>query len=200
VIKIEMQFMADVQMVCESCGGKRFKPDILEVRYREKNINDVLNMSVEEAIAFFSTQKEPLAQRIAEKLKPLEAVGLSYVQLGQSSSTLSGGESQRVKLATFLGKDSSADPILFIFDEPTTGLHFSDIKKLMDSFNALIDKGHTVLVVEHNMDVAKCADWIIDMGPDGGENGGEVVFAGTPEDLIKVSNNYTAEALSVKMQ
>ena len=200
VIKIEMQFMADVQMVCESCGGKRFKPDILEVRYRDRNINDVLNMSVEEAIAFFSTQKEPLAQRIAEKLKPLEAVGLSYVQLGQSSSTLSGGESQRVKLATFLGKDSSADSILFIFDEPTTGLHFSDIKKLMDSFNALIDKGHTVLVVEHNMDVVKCADWVIDMGPDGGENGGEVVFAGTPEDLIKVRNNYTAEALSVKMQ
>lgn len=199
VIKIEMQFMADVQMVCESCGGKRFKPDILEVRYREKNINDVLNMSVEEAIHFFSAQKEPLAQKIAEKLKPLEAVGLSYVQLGQSSSTLSGGESQRVKLATFLGKESSADPILFIFDEPTTGLHFSDIKKLMDSFNALIEKGHTVLVVEHNMDVVKCADWIIDMGPDGGEKGGEVVFAGTPEDLIKVRNNYTAAALREKM-
>ncbi|MCK9628808.1 MAG: excinuclease ABC subunit UvrA [Bacteroidales bacterium] len=200
VIKIEMQFMADVQMVCESCGGKRFKPDILEVRYREKNINDVLNMSVEEAIQFFSAQKEPLALKIAEKLKPLDAVGLSYVQLGQSSSTLSGGESQRVKLATFLGKESSVDPILFIFDEPTTGLHFSDIKKLIDSFNALIEKGHTVIVVEHNMDVVKCADWVIDMGPDGGEKGGEVVFAGTPEDLVKVRNNYTAEALSEKMQ
>lgn len=199
VINIEMQFMADVQMVCESCSGKRFKQDVLEVRYKEKNINDILNMSVLEAIEFFSSQKEAAAQRIAEKLEPLRAVGLSYVQLGQSSSTLSGGESQRVKLASFLGKDSGNESILFIFDEPTTGLHFHDIKKLLDSFNALIARGHTVIVVEHNMDVVKCADWIIDMGPEGGEGGGRVVFAGTPEDLVKHSNSYTALALAPKL-
>jgi len=199
VIKIEMQFMADVQMVCESCGGKRFKQDILEVRYRDKNINDVLNMSVEESIEFFSVQKEPIAKRIADKLMPLKAVGLSYVQLGQSSNTLSGGESQRVKLASFLGKESSGGSILFIFDEPTTGLHFYDIRKLLDSFNALINKGHTVVVVEHNMDVVKCADWIIDLGPEGGEAGGEVVFEGLPEQLVKIKDNYTAKALIGKL-
>ena len=199
VINIEMQFMADVQMVCESCGGKRFKQDILEVRYKEKNINDILNMSVLEAIEFFSSQKEAASQRIAEKLEPLRAVGLSYVQLGQSSSTLSGGESQRVKLASFLGKDSGNESILFIFDEPTTGLHFHDIKKLLDSFNALIARGHTVIVVEHNMDVVKCADWVIDLGPEGGEGGGRVVFAGTPEDLAKCNESYTAIALAPKL-
>ncbi|MDP3399424.1 MAG: excinuclease ABC subunit UvrA [Bacteroidales bacterium] len=199
VINIEMQFMADVQMVCESCSGKRFKQDVLEVRYKEKNINDILNMSVLEAIEFFSSQKEAAAQRIAEKLEPLRAVGLSYVQLGQSSSTLSGGESQRVKLASFLGKDSGNESILFIFDEPTTGLHFHDIKKLLDSFNALIARGHTVIVVEHNMDVVKCADWVIDMGPEGGEGGGRIVFAGTPEDLVKCSESYTALALTPKL-
>lgn len=195
VIYIEMQFMADVQMVCESCGGKRFKQDILEVKYKGKNINDILNMSVGEAIEFFAAQKEPIAKRIAEKLHPLEAVGLSYVQLGQSSSTLSGGESQRVKLASFLGKDGGNGSVLFIFDEPTTGLHFYDIRKLLDSFNALIARGHSIIVVEHNMDVVKCADWIIDMGPDGGEGGGEVVFEGRPEDLIKQKSNFTAQAL-----
>ncbi|MEZ7884820.1 MAG: excinuclease ABC subunit UvrA [Bacteroidales bacterium] len=195
VIYIEMQFMADVQMVCESCGGKRFKQDILEVKYKGKNINDILNMSVGEAIDFFAAQKEPIAKRIAEKLHPLEAVGLSYVQLGQSSSTLSGGESQRVKLASFLGKDGGNGSVLFIFDEPTTGLHFYDIRKLLDSFNALIARGHSIIVVEHNMDVVKCADWIIDMGPDGGEGGGEVVFEGRPEDLIKQKSNFTAQAL-----
>jgi len=199
VIKIEMQFMADVQMVCESCGGKRFKQDILEVRYKEKNINDVLNMSVDEAINFFSSQKEPIARRVAEKLMPLKAVGLSYVQLGQSSSTLSGGESQRVKLASFLGKESGSGSILFIFDEPTTGLHFYDIRTLLDSFNALINRGHTVIVVEHNMDVVKCADWIIDMGPEGGDEGGRVVFEGIPEDLVKIADNYTAKALIGKV-
>lgn len=199
VINIEMQFMADVQMVCESCSGKRFKQDILEVRYKEKNINDILNMSVLEAIEFFSSKKEAAAQRIAEKLEPLRAVGLSYVQLGQSSSTLSGGESQRVKLASFLGKDSGNESILFIFDEPTTGLHFHDIKKLLDSFNALIARGHTVIVVEHNMDVVKCADWVIDLGPEGGEGGGKVVFAGTPEDLAKCKESYTAIALAPKL-
>lgn len=200
VINIEMQFMADVQMVCESCGGKRFKQDVLEVRYKEKNINDILNMSVIEAIDFFSSQKESSAKRIADKLEPLRAVGLSYVQLGQSSSTLSGGESQRVKLASFLGKDSGHDSILFIFDEPTTGLHFHDIKKLLDSFNALISRGHTVIVVEHNMDVVKCADWIIDLGPEGGDNGGEIVFAGTPEDLVKSVKGYTAVSLASKLK
>ncbi len=183
-ITIPMQFMADVTMVCEECGGKRFKPDILEVKYREKNINDVLNMSVEEAIAFFGSQKEPIAKRIAEKLKVLDDVGLGYVQLGQSSSTLSGGESQRIKLAQFLSKESGKH-ILFIFDEPTTGLHFHDISKLLKAFDTLIEKGHTIVVVEHNIDVIKSADWIIDMGPDGGDNGGQIVFTGTPAQLAQ---------------
>ena len=200
VIKIEMQFMADVQMVCDSCHGKRFKEDILEVRYKDYNINDVLNMSVEEAINFFSAQKEATARRIAEKLGPLKAVGLSYVQLGQSSSSLSGGESQRVKLASFLSKESSSGSILFIFDEPTTGLHFFDIRKLMDAFNELIARGHTIVVVEHNMDVVKCADWIIDLGPDAGDAGGEVVFAGKPEDLVNLKGNHTARALEKKLR
>lgn len=195
-IKIEMQFMADVKMVCDSCGGKRFKDEILEVKYKGLNINDVLNLRVDEAIEFFSSQKEPIAKRIAEKLSPLKAVGLSYVQLGQSSSTLSGGESQRVKLAHFLAKESSNDSILFIFDEPTTGLHFHDINKLMDSFNALIERGHTIIVVEHNMDVVKCADWIIDLGPEGGAKGGELLFCGRPRDLVKSGVGYTAKALA----
>ena len=184
VITIPMQFMADVTMVCEECGGKRFKPDILEVKYKEKSINDILNMSVEEAIAFFSSQKESAAKRIAEKLKVLDDVGLGYIQLGQSSSSLSGGESQRIKLAQFLSKDSGKN-ILFIFDEPTTGLHFHDIGKLLKAFDNLIDKGHTIIVVEHNLDVIKSADWVIDLGPDGGENGGEIVFTGTPTELAQ---------------
>lgn len=200
IIKIEMQFMADVKMVCDSCQGKRFKEDILEVRYQGYNINDILNMSVDEAIEFFSAQKEAIALRIADKLKPLKAVGLSYVMLGQSSSTLSGGESQRVKLASFLGKESGHGSILFIFDEPTTGLHFHDIKKLMDSFNELINRGHTIVVVEHNMDVIKCADWIVDMGPEAGDLGGYAVFEGTPEDLAKIEDNYTARALAKKLK
>ena len=183
-ITIPMQFMADVTMVCEECGGKRFKPDILEVKYKEKSINDVLNMSVEEAIAFFSSQKESAAKRIAEKLKILDDVGLGYIQLGQSSSSLSGGESQRIKLAQFLSKDAGKN-ILFIFDEPTTGLHFHDISKLLKAFDNLIEKGHTIVVVEHNTDVIRCADWIIDLGPDGGDDGGEIVFAGTPSELAK---------------
>ncbi len=200
IITIEMQFMADVKMECESCGGKRFKQDILEVRFKEKNINDILRMSVREAIEFFGSQKEAASRRIADKLQPLNAVGLSYVQLGQSSSTLSGGESQRVKLASFLGKDSGNESILFIFDEPTTGLHFNDIKKLMASFDALISRGHTVVVVEHNMDVVKCADWVIDLGPEGGDSGGELVFEGTPEDMISLSNGYTSVALERKLK
>ena len=183
-ITIPMQFMADVTMVCEECGGKRFKPDILEVKYKEKSINDVLSMSVEEAIQFFGSQKEVAAKRIAEKLKVLDDVGLGYVQLGQSSSSLSGGESQRIKLAQFLSKDSGKN-ILFIFDEPTTGLHFHDISKLLKAFDNLIEKGHTIIVVEHNLDVIKSADWIIDLGPDGGEDGGEIVFTGPPSQLAQ---------------
>ena len=201
-VHIGMQFMADVTMVCEACGGKRFKPEILEVRYRGKNIDDILNMSVEEAIAFFGAQKEAEAQTIARKLQPLVDVGLSYIKLGQSSSTLSGGESQRIKLAYFLSMNDSSSKsaqkrILFIFDEPTTGLHFYDVEKLMRAFDALLAKGHSVVVVEHNLDVIRAADWIIEMGPDAGDNGGKVVFEGTPEDLAASGNTYTAEYLKL---
>ena len=200
-VKIGMQFMADVSMVCEACGGKRFKPDILEVRYKGKNIDDILNMSVDEAIAFFGEQEDPTAKRIAERLQPLVDVGLSYIKLGQSSSTLSGGESQRVKLAYFLsmndtvGKTSKQQRILFIFDEPTTGLHFYDVEKLLKSFDALLAKGHTIIVVEHNLDVIRTADWVIDLGPEAGDEGGNLVFAGTPDDLRKCEGSYTAKYL-----
>ena len=184
-ITIPMQFMADIKMVCEECGGKRFKPAILEVKYQGKSINEVLDMSVEEAIAFFGGQKESLAKRIAQKLQILDDVGLGYVQLGQSSSSLSGGESQRVKLAQFLSKDGSgkgavAGPTLFIFDEPTTGLHFHDIKKLLAAFNALVERGHSIIVVEHNPDVIAAADWEIELGPNGGDAGGNLCYEGVP--------------------
>ena len=198
-VKIGMQFMADVSMVCESCGGRRFKPDILEVRYKEKNIDDILNLSVEDAISFFGSQDDPVAKRIAERLQPLVDVGLSYIKLGQSSSTLSGGESQRVKLAYFLsvsseaGSRSKPQRILFIFDEPTTGLHFYDVEKLLKSFDALLAKGHTIVVVEHNPDVIRAADWVIDLGPDAGDGGGNLVFAGTPENLSGCSASHTAK-------
>ncbi len=187
-ITIPMQFMADIKMTCEECGGKRFKPVILEVKYQGKSINEVLDMSVEEAIAFFGGQKETLAKKIAQKLQILDDVGLGYVQLGQSSSSLSGGESQRVKLAQFLSKDSGgkgslAGPTLFIFDEPTTGLHFHDIKKLLAAFNALVDKGHTIIVVEHNTDVIAAADWEIELGPDGGDAGGQICYEGVPRNI-----------------
>ena len=196
-VKIGMQFMADVSMVCESCGGKRFKPDILEVRYKGMNIDDILNMSVEEAISFFGSQEDPVAVKIAEKLQPLVDVGLSYIKLGQSSSTLSGGESQRIKLAYFLsmsdgGTKSRNQKILFIFDEPTTGLHFYDVEKLLKSFDVLLSKGHTIVVVEHNLDVIKAADWVIDLGPEAGDGGGNLVFAGTPEQLRDCKESYTA--------
>ena len=199
-VKIGMQFMADVTMVCESCGGKRFKPEILEVRYREKNIDDILNMSVEEAIGFFGSQPEDLAKSIAEQLQPLVDVGLGYIKLGQPSSTLSGGESQRIKLAYFLSLSKNddrprKDRILFMFDEPTTGLHFYDVEKLLKSFDALLSRGHSVIVVEHNLDVIRSADWVIDLGPDAGDRGGEVVFAGTPEDLCARGNTFTAQYL-----
>ncbi|MCF0177166.1 MAG: ATP-binding cassette domain-containing protein, partial [Bacteroidales bacterium] len=195
VVHIEMQFMADVTMVCESCGGQRFMPDILEVRFYGKNINDVLKMSVEEAIAFFGSKDEPASKRIAEKLQPLADVGLSYLQLGQSSSTLSGGESQRVKLAYFLSRESGNRPTLFIFDEPTTGLHFYDIEKLLHSFEALIDNGHSIVVVEHNLDVIRAADHVIELGPEGGDNGGYLIFEGSPEELAKHPEIPTGAAL-----
>jgi excinuclease ABC subunit A len=199
-VKIGMQFMADVTMVCESCGGKRFKPEILEVRYRDRNIDDILNMSVEEAIAFFSAQPEALAKSIAEQLQPLVDVGLGYIKLGQPSSTLSGGESQRIKLAYFLSLSKNddrprKDRILFMFDEPTTGLHFYDVEKLLKAFDALLSRGHSVVVVEHNLDVIRSADWVIDLGPDAGDRGGEVVFAGTPEDLAAHGDTFTAKYL-----
>ena len=199
-VRIGMQFMADVTMTCEACGGKRFKPDILEVRYRGRNVDDILNMSVSEAIDFFSTDDNPYAQRITARLKTLVDVGLSYIKLGQSSSTLSGGESQRIKLAYYLSMTQNRDSvrperILFIFDEPTTGLHFYDVEKLLRSFDVLLSKGHSIVVVEHNPDVIRAADWVLDLGPDAGDNGGELVFAGTPEELVAQGNTFTAKYL-----
>ena len=196
VIKIDMQFMADVQMVCEACGGKRFLPDILEVKFDGKNIDDVLDMSVDEAVDFFGSQKDPTARRISERLRPLQEVGLGYVKLGQSSSSLSGGESQRIKLASFLGKGGTSGRVMFIFDEPTTGLHFYDIGKLLKSFNSLVDLGNTIVVVEHNLDVIAASDWVIDLGPDAGAEGGRLDFAGTPEDLARHPEFPTGFALA----
>lgn len=194
VVKIGMQFVADVEMVCEECGGKRFKPEVLEVRYNGKNIDDILNMSVDEAVEFFSQGKESEAAAVVQKLKPLQDVGLGYIKLGQSSSTLSGGESQRIKLAYFLSlssKQTKGGKILFVFDEPTTGLHFYDVEKLLKSFDVLLDAGHSLVVVEHNPDVIRAADWVIDLGPDAGDRGGEVVFEGTPEEM-KNADTITA--------
>ena len=199
-IKVEMQFMADVSLICESCNGKRFRDEILEVRYRGKNIYDILELTVSEAVEFFAEDRTGAGKKIIEKLKTLEEVGLDYLKLGQSSSTLSGGESQRVKLASFLGKERESRSLLFIFDEPTTGLHFHDIKKLLNSFRALIDRGNSLLVVEHNPDVIKTADWIIDLGPEGGEEGGYLVFEGTPEDLVKCPGSYTGKYLANKIK
>ncbi len=200
-IKVGMQFMADVTLVCEACGGRRFKDEILEVKYRDKTICDILDMSVDDAIIFFGAdEKSATCRRIVERLKPLQEVGLGYIRLGQSSSTLSGGESQRVKLASFLSKDSTVGNMLFIFDEPTTGLHFHDIDKLLEAFRALIAKGHTVVIVEHNMEVIQCADWVIDLGPEAGDRGGEVVFAGTPEELEQCARSYTGQFLRERRQ
>ena len=199
VIKVSMQFMADVELVCEACGGKRFRDEILEVKYRGKSIYDVLEMTVDDAIAFFGEdKKDPTCKRIVERLKPLQDVGLGYIKLGQSSSTLSGGESQRVKLASFLTKDSAQGGVMFIFDEPTTGLHFHDINKLLAAFNALIERGHTIVIVEHNMDVIKCADWVVDLGPEAGTGGGGVVFEGTPRALEQCPESYTGKFLSLR--
>lgn len=197
-IKVEMQFLADVYLVCESCGGKRFKEHILDVRYQELSVDDILNLTVNQAIDLFSSGTSSTEKKITKRLKPLQDVGLGYIKLGQSSSTLSGGESQRVKLASFLAKEKDS-PTLFIFDEPTTGLHFHDIKKLLDSFNALISRGHSIIIIEHNMEIIKCADWIIDLGPEGGNKGGELVFEGTPEELAQASGSYTAIALKEKI-
>ena len=197
-IKVEMQFLADVFLVCESCNGKRFKEDILEVKYHDKNIDDILNLTVDEAIELFSHGKSSTEKKITKRLQPLKDVGLGYIKLGQSSSTLSGGESQRVKLASFLALEKDA-PTLFVFDEPTTGLHFHDISKLLDSFNALIARGHSIIIIEHNLEIIKSADWIIDLGPEGGDKGGNLVFEGLPENLIKVKESYTGEALASKL-
>ena len=195
-IKVSMQFMADVELVCEACHGKRFKDEILEIKYRGKNIYDVLEMTVDDAIEFFAEDKsDATCRRIVERLQPLQDVGLGYVRLGQSSSTLSGGESQRVKLASFLAKDSVQRQIMFIFDEPTTGLHFHDINRLLKAFDALIANGHTIVVVEHNMDVIKCADWVIDLGPEAGDKGGKIVFEGTPQDLEECKESHTGHFL-----
>lgn len=198
-IKVEMQFMADVHLVCDHCNGKRFKEEILEVRYNGLNVHDILEMTVMEAIGFFSQSKENLARKVAARLQPLADVGLGYVKLGQSSSTLSGGESQRVKLASFLAKGQDAEKNLFIFDEPTTGLHFHDIKVLLSAFQALIDRGHSIVIIEHNPEVIKSADWVIDLGPEGGDPGGYLVFCGLPEDLATVSESYTAKYLQTKL-
>ncbi|WP_035670916.1 excinuclease ABC subunit UvrA [Flavobacterium sp. 83] len=195
-INVEMVFMADVQLPCETCSGKRFKKEVLEVAFEGKNINDILTMTIDDAIAFFIANKQA---KITQKLQPLQDVGLGYVQLGQSSSTLSGGEAQRIKLASFLVKGATKDKALFVFDEPTTGLHFHDIKKLMTSFDALIEKGHSIIVIEHNLDLIKCADWIIDLGPEGGENGGQLLAVGTPEEIVKLKKSITGIYLKEKL-
>ena len=200
MIKVSMQFMADVELVCEACGGRRFRDEVLEVKYRGKSIYDVLEMTVDDAISFFGeeSKKNATCRRIVERLQPLQDVGLGYIKLGQSSSTLSGGESQRVKLASFLTKDSAQGGVMFIFDEPTTGLHFHDISKLLAAFNALIQRGHTIVVVEHNMDIIKCADWIVDLGPEAGTAGGRVVFEGTPRELEKCTKSHTGKFLRMR--
>ncbi len=195
-INVEMVFMADVELLCETCNGKRFKKEILEVNFEGKNIDNILTMTIDDAIAFFTLHKQ---NKIIQKLQPLQDVGLGYVQLGQSSSTLSGGEAQRIKLASFLVKGTTKDKALFVFDEPTTGLHFHDIKKLLASFDALLEKGHSIIVIEHNLDLIKCADWIIDLGPEGGENGGKLLAFGTPEEIVKNKNSVTGTYLKEKL-
>ena len=195
-INVEMVFMADVSLPCETCGGKRFKKEVLEVAFEGKNIDNILTMTIDDAIAFFAENKQT---KIIQKLQPLQDVGLGYVQLGQSSSTLSGGEAQRIKLASFLVKGVTKEKALFVFDEPTTGLHFHDIKKLLASFDALIEKGHSIIVIEHNLDLIKCADWIIDLGPEGGENGGQLLAIGTPEDIAKNKKSVTGSYLKEKL-
>ena len=195
-IIIEMQFMADVVLECEHCKGKRFKKEILEVEYNGVSLDKLLVMTVDNAIEFF--EKYQLSKMV-KRLKPLQQVGLGYVSLGQPSTTLSGGEAQRIKLASFIGRGATRDKIVFIFDEPTTGLHFHDINKLLISFNALIDKGHTVIVVEHNLELIKCADHVIDLGPEGGKNGGNLIAMGTPEKITKIKASHTGQYLAKKL-
>ena len=200
-VKIEMQFMADIQLTCEACNGSRFKEEVLDIKYKGKNISDILDMTINQAIDFFSEPEKTstLEKRIVAKLKPLQDVGLGYLGLGQSSSTMSGGEAQRIKLAYFLSKGTAATPTLFIFDEPTTGLHFHDISKLLDAFNALIKNGHTVLIIEHNTEIIKSADWLIDLGPEGGDQGGNIVFEGIPENIVNCKTSYTGKFLTGKL-
>ena len=194
-INVSMQFMADLQLECDACHGRRFKNEVLEVKFHDKSIYDILEMTVGDAINFFQEHGQ---NKIAQNLQPLQDVGLAYIKLGQSSSTLSGGENQRVKLAYYLSRQSE-HPTMFIFDEPTTGLHFHDIKKLLDSFRRLLDRGHTLVIIEHNMDVIKCADYLIDLGPDGGENGGNLVAAGTPEEVAACKESFTGHYLKDKL-
>jgi len=191
-----MQFMADVHLKCELCNGNRFKKEILEIKFSENNIANILDMSVDKAIDFFIKNDKKI---IANKIQPLQDVGLGYIKLGQSSNTLSGGEAQRTKIASFLTKGNTQNKILFIFDEPTTGLHFNDIKKLLTSFYSLIERGHSIICIEHNLDVIKCADWIIDLGPEGGDKGGEIIFSGTPEEIIKDKKSHTGNFLKEKL-
>jgi excinuclease ABC subunit A len=195
-LNVEMVFMADVQLPCDACKGKRFKKEVLEVAFEGKNIDNILTMTVDDSLEFF---KKTNCTKIVQKLQPLQEVGLGYVQLGQSSSTLSGGEAQRIKLASFLVKGSTKDKALFVFDEPTTGLHFHDIKKLLTSFDALIEKGHSIIVIEHNLDLIKCADHVIDLGPEGGELGGRILAIGTPEEIVKNKESITAKYLKDKL-
>ena len=199
IITVSMQFMADVHLTCESCHGKRYKNETLEVTYRNKTISDLLEMNIEDALNFFGESSDRLEQKIVEKIQPLVDVGLGYLQMGQPSSTLSGGEAQRIKLASFLSKAKNPTPTLFIFDEPTTGLHFYDIEKLLIALNRLINIGHSVIVIEHDMDVVKCADYIIDLGAEGGQHGGQLVFEGTPEELVRCKESYTASYLKNKL-
>jgi excinuclease ABC subunit A len=194
-----MQFMADITLECEECKGKRFKADLLDVEYRGNNIYQVLEMTVDQAIEFFESDPQSDAKKVIKKLKPLQDVGLGYIKLGQASSTLSGGENQRVKLAYYLSQESKL-ATLFVFDEPTTGLHFHDIKTLLKAFNALIENGHTVIIIEHNMDVIKCADYLIDLGPEGGKEGGKLVCAGTPEEVAACETSYTGIYLKEKLK
>jgi excinuclease ABC subunit A len=201
-VTIEMQFMADIHLVCETCGGKRFKQEVLDVLYKGKSIADVLDLTVDEAMEFFRSSGKSAGNehRIVTKLTPLQQVGLGYVKLGQSSITLSGGEAQRIKLASFLGKGNTQDHTLFIFDEPTTGLHFHDIRKLLKAFDLLLEQGNTLVIIEHNTEVIKCADWVIDIGPEGGDKGGNVVFEGVPEKLVDCKASHTGIFLADKLK